>query len=281
MPVPQSVTQLVQRFTDSRAQYLQTHYNETQTRIDFVNPFFAALGWDMDNAEGLPEAYRQVVHEDALKIERTVKAPDYSFRLGGQRKYFLETKKPSVVINLSRESAYQLRRYAWTANLPVSLLCSFDELAVYDGRIAPAKDDSPTKARLEFYKYTDYLDKWDELYSRFSREAVEGGAFDRYAEEETPLFRGRQRVDAAFLATIEGWRKSLAEALTQGNPSLSPRDLNRAVQTIINYNDLLFYVCGISFVPNVLCRASYTSRCTLRGALRSRARMLSVPSVGV
>ncbi len=234
MPVPDSVTQLVQRFTDNRAQYLQTHFNETQTRIDFVNPFFAALGWDMDNAAGLPEAYRQVVHEDALKIERTVKAPDYSFRLGGQRKYFLETKKPSVVINLSRDSAYQLRRYAWTANLPVSLLCSFDELAVYDGRIAPTKDDSPTKARLEFYKYTDYLEKWDELYSRFSREAVEGGAFDRYAEEEVPLFRGRQRVDAAFLATIEGWRKSLAEALTQGNPSLSPRDLNRTVQTIID-----------------------------------------------
>ncbi len=42
MPTPNSVTELVQRFTDSRAQYRQTHYNETQTRIDFVNPFFAA-----------------------------------------------------------------------------------------------------------------------------------------------------------------------------------------------------------------------------------------------
>lgn len=42
MPVPDSVTELVQRFTANRAQYLQTHYNETQTRIDFVNPFFAA-----------------------------------------------------------------------------------------------------------------------------------------------------------------------------------------------------------------------------------------------
>lgn len=101
MPVPDSVTKLVQRFADNRAQYLQTNFNETQTRIDFVNPFFAALGWDMDNAQGLPEAYRQVVHEDAPKIERTVKAPDYSFRLGGQRKYFLETKKLLVVINLS------------------------------------------------------------------------------------------------------------------------------------------------------------------------------------
>ncbi len=203
-------------------------------RIDFINPLFEALGWDMENKGSLPEAYRQVVYEDALKIERTVKAPDYSFRQGGQRRFFLETKKVADNINIHKGPAYQLRRYAWTANLPVSLLSSFEETAVYDGRIAPTQDDSPKKARLEFYKYTDYLDKWDELYSRFSREAVESGAFDHYAEEEIPLFRGRQRVDAAFLQTIEGWRKSLAQAITLKNPALTARDLNRAVQTIID-----------------------------------------------
>ena len=234
MPVPEKVIERVETYTKNRTDYRQQSYKEAQMRIDFINPFFAALGWDMENDDGLPEAYRQVVHEDALKIERTVKAPDYSFRLGGQRKFFLETKKVADNINIHKEPAYQLRRYAWTANLPVSLLSSFEEMAVYDGRIAPSKDDSPKKARLEFYKYTDYLDKWDEIHARFSREAVESGAFDRYAEDEIKMFRGRQRVDAAFLQIIEGWRSSLAQALTLKNPSLSPRDLNRVVQTLID-----------------------------------------------
>ncbi len=43
MPVPDSVTQLVQRFADNRAQYLQTHFNETRTRIDFVNHLLHTL----------------------------------------------------------------------------------------------------------------------------------------------------------------------------------------------------------------------------------------------
>jgi len=39
------------------------------------------------------------------------KAPDYSFRVGGVRKFFVETKKPFVNIKDNWEPAYQLRRY--------------------------------------------------------------------------------------------------------------------------------------------------------------------------
>ncbi len=50
----------------------------------------------MDNIQGYAEAYRDVIHEDAVRIGGAVKAPDYSFRIGGVRKFFVETKKPSV-----------------------------------------------------------------------------------------------------------------------------------------------------------------------------------------
>lgn len=234
MPVPDSVVELVRRYKDNYAQHRRSQYNETLTRVDFVNPLFEALGWDINNSQGLPETYRQVIHEDAIKIGGTTKAPDYSFRLGGQRKFFVETKKPTVNINLNREPAYQLRRYAWTATLPVSLLTNFEEFAVYDGRLAPGKDDSPKKARLDFFKYTDYLDRWDEIAARFSREAVVSGAFDQYTAEAADLFRGKLRVDAAFLQVIEHWRASLAADIAQSNRSLGPRALNSAVQIVID-----------------------------------------------
>ena len=96
MPLPGSVAQLIDNFAANRSEYHKGHYNETQTRVDYVNPLFAALGWDMDNAEGLLEGLREVIHEDKIKIGGQSKAPDYSFRTGGGRKFFAETKKPSV-----------------------------------------------------------------------------------------------------------------------------------------------------------------------------------------
>ena len=198
MPLPDSVALLIEGFEASRKEYHQGHYNETQTRVDYVNPLFAALGWDMDNHDRLSETLRDVVHEDSLKIGGTTKAPDYSFRAGGSRKFFLETKKPSVALNVKEEPAYQLRRYAWTAKLPVSILTNFEEFAVYDGRVLPDRKDSPKKARLDYFNFTDYAARWDEMQARFSKDAALSGAFDRYAEEARDK-RLSVPVDVAFL----------------------------------------------------------------------------------
>lgn len=47
----------------------------------------------MNNKSGHAEAYREVIHEDKLKVNGVSRAPDYSFRLvGGKRLFFLEAK---------------------------------------------------------------------------------------------------------------------------------------------------------------------------------------------
>ena len=86
MAVPREIVDLVERFESNLESYKDPHYNETQVRREFVDPFFKALGWDIDNEQGFAEAYKDVIHEDAIKIGATTKAPDYSFRIGGQRK---------------------------------------------------------------------------------------------------------------------------------------------------------------------------------------------------
>jgi predicted type IV restriction endonuclease len=73
----------------NREEYVSGGYNEAQPRQDFLNPFFEALGWDIQNRQGYAEAYRDVIHEDSLEIGGT-KAPDYCFRVGGLRKFFVE-----------------------------------------------------------------------------------------------------------------------------------------------------------------------------------------------
>ncbi len=43
------IKSLVERFDEQKEFYKQTQYNETQTRRDFIDPFWKALGWDIDN----------------------------------------------------------------------------------------------------------------------------------------------------------------------------------------------------------------------------------------
>ena len=142
MSAPASVKYLIDTFRDHREHYTSPSYNEAQLRTEFLDPLFEALGWDMHNKQGYASAYKDVIHEDAIKIGGSTRAPDYCFRIGGTRKFFLEAKKPNVNIKRDGAAAYQLRRYAWSAKLPLSILCDFEEFAIYDTRIQPAASDA-------------------------------------------------------------------------------------------------------------------------------------------
>ncbi len=225
---------LVERFDRDRDSYRSGRYNEAQARVDFLNPLLGLLGWDVENREGRPEAYRDVVYEDRVKVGGGTKAPDYGFYAGGRRRFFLEAKKPSVNIAGDLAPAVQLRRYAWSARLPLSVLTDFEEFAIYDCRSEPEKDDSATTARLALFTYDCYTDEavWERISSIFSREAVLDGSLERYAEENRKR-RGKETVDAAFLHEIEGWRSDLARDIAARN-DLNTRGLNFAVQMTID-----------------------------------------------
>ncbi len=228
--VPDIILKLVERFEEQKDTYMSGGYNETQVRRDFIDPFFKALGWDIDNENGYAEAYRDVIHEDMVLVGSTKKAPDYSFRIGGTRKFFVEAKKPSVSINLDPKPAFQLRRYGWSAKLPISILTDFEEFAVYDCTHKPDEKHGASRARLYYFKHTEYIEKWSEIESLFSKQAVMKGSFDRFAASKK---KGTTTVDEAFLAEIEQWRQDLARNILERN-EISQRDLNLAVQLIID-----------------------------------------------
>ena len=233
MSAPQAVLELVERFDRYQEVYRSGRYNETQVRREFIDPLFELFGWDINNQHGYAEAYKDVIHEDAIKIGGVTKAPDYCFRIGGTRKFFLEAKNPSINIKDDAHPAFQLRRYAWSAKLPLSILTDFEEFAVYDCRIKPDKHDKSSTARTLYFTYESYADHWEELASIFSREAILRGSFDNYAES-TKLKKGTAEVDAAFLKEIELWREILARNIALRNPLLSQRELNFAVQQTID-----------------------------------------------
>lgn len=58
----QRVKELVDGFAYHHAAYTGSHsdYNETQLRVDFLDRFLAALGWDVFNEKQSPQHLREV-----------------------------------------------------------------------------------------------------------------------------------------------------------------------------------------------------------------------------
>jgi len=233
MGAPDTIKRLVDTFQRNIDVYKNDSINETQLRREFLDPFFTALGWDVENKAGYADAYKDVIHEYSLKTKDVREAPDYCFRIGGTRKFFVEAKKPSVNVKDDIHPAFQLRSYAWSAKLPLSVLTDFEEFAVYDCRIPPNKKDKASNARIMFITYDQFIDKWDDIDSIFSREAILKGSFDKYVESNKKK-KGTAEVDLVFLEQMEVWRKALAKNIALRNPKLSIRELNYSVQKTID-----------------------------------------------
>jgi type I restriction-modification system DNA methylase subunit len=227
------ISQLVERFNEQKDFYKRSDYNETLTRRDFIDPFFKALGWDVDNEQGYAESYREVIHEDKIKIGNATKAPDYSFRLGGgKRLFFVEAKKPSVFIKDDITPAYQVRRYGWSAKLPISIITDFEEFAIYDCTKKPNPTDKASNARIKYLSYSNYLNEFDFLWDTFSKEKVLKGSFDKFVQNDKQK-KGTSTVDYEFLTSLDTWRTYLANNIALRN-TLDEDELNFVVQHIID-----------------------------------------------
>jgi len=227
------IQQLIDKFILQKEYYKSVNYNEAQTRQDFINPFFEALGWDMNNRKDQLETYRDVRHEDKIKINGHSKAPDYSFNLNGKRKFFVEAKKPAIPIKDNPEPALQVRNYGWNANLSISVVTDFEEFAVYDCTKKPKSIENANAKRLKYIYFTDYIKEFDFLYDTFGYEAVVKGSIEQYSKSKIN-FKNAEPVDKEFLKSIELWREELAKNISRLNTLLDEDQINYAVQQTID-----------------------------------------------
>lgn len=240
MPAPQKtrpkcsrkILELVAHFREAKNHKMV----ETVLRQQFLDKFFVELGWDVTNNAGKIGREMEVDLEQSIETRegRTEhkRAPDYSFRVDGKTKFFVEAKKPSVDILGGIGPAYQVRRYGWSAKLGVSILTDFEEFAVYDCRVKPKAGDKASVARLFYCTFEEYAERWEEIAGLFSREAVHAGKLDAFIGAGKK--KGVVAVNDDFLHTIESWRDELARHLAVRNPELSQDELNFAVTKIID-----------------------------------------------
>ena len=106
MPAPREILDLVERFAQQLDSYKSGPYNETQLRREFLDPFFKMLGWDMDNSAGYAESYKEVIHEDSIRVGEATKAPDYCFRIGSIG--HLNEKNMRDLLDAIRETVHEM-----------------------------------------------------------------------------------------------------------------------------------------------------------------------------
>jgi len=242
------LNRLVESFGLRLSELKNFSYVEAQLRDDFLNPFFRALGWDMENRAGLIQQKREVEIESRTQIGGRQKRADYLFRTDGHDRFVCEAKKPAE--ELSSRYAFQAKRYAWNKDLPLAVLTDFEEMKIYIVGGKPYADE-PQVGEWKSWHFRQYPLIARELWSLLARERVAAGSIDQLLESlpKKPTGKGKARqqwlikpdrsraLDTDFLEFLDEARRELASDLYKNNDHaelLEGNKLNEAVQRILD-----------------------------------------------
>ncbi len=245
----EELSRLVTKFERQFSAITEQDYSEARLRQDYLDPFFRALGWDLENRADLVQAKREVEIESRTDIAGRAKRADYLFRTDGRDRFVCEAKKPRE--DLGPRHAFQAKRYAWNKNLAVALLTDFEELKIFivGGKPHP---DAPEVGLWKSWHFRQYpliaKERWDLL----ARECVAAGSIDAELEKlpkRATAARGRTRqlllikpdrtraLDSDFLEFLDEARRELAGDLLRHNDRAELFEgtrLNEAVQSILD-----------------------------------------------
>ncbi|MEW6567757.1 MAG: hypothetical protein AB1449_06250 [Chloroflexota bacterium] len=216
-PSPQEQIDALVRKYKSLSPSEVRHYNEENTRKDFILPLFRALEWNTTDAT-------EVSAEE--KVSRGW--VDFSFRLHGIPRFFLETKRLKEDIT-KEEWVRQAIDYAWTKGVTWAALSDFEGLRLFN---AEWKEANPLQAQFLEFNLDTYLSDFDRLWW-LSRPEIAAGTLDRQAEQVGKKVR-KEPVSQHLFDDLKLWRSELFRHLRAYNRRTSTAQIDEAVLRILN-----------------------------------------------
>ena len=215
----EEVKKLVEKYNKLIESGKAKSYNEEMTKKDFILPLFRALGWSVEDGD-------EVTAEEKISKGRV----DYSFRIEGIPKLFLEAK--SLREDLDRkEFAEQAINYAWHKGATWAILTDFEGIKVFN-----AEWKSVNYLQNQFFSIncSRFLDNFEQLWL-LSRESLELGSIDKEAEKWGKKAK-KIPVDKQLLTDLTRFRELLTKNILKNNSSknLTEEELEEAVQRIID-----------------------------------------------
>lgn len=233
MDSKQKLKELIQKYKSYKATSKSSELSEEETR-PWINQFLAIFDWDVLNIKQIKQ--EEIVGKDQkiklAAINSTHIKPDYSLVNGNNIKAYLDAKKTDVNIFKSKEAAFQVRSYGWSANLPCSFLTNFEQFVIFDCRFTPNKMDPANIGAIQL-SIDDYLDNFDVLENHLNRSAVYSNNLKKIYD--VAKLDGSQTVDEAFNDLLSEFRIKLAKNMYKNNASsLNEEELNYYVQIILD-----------------------------------------------
>ncbi|MBI3811367.1 MAG: type I restriction enzyme HsdR N-terminal domain-containing protein [Nitrospirae bacterium] len=216
----EQIRQLIEKFNREQAAGKIGKYNESETKTGFIEPLLQALGWNTQDRN-------EVGLEENISGDRV----DYSLRINGSPKIYIEAKPPKikltgeVVVSQAITYGYNKRTVNWV------LLTDFEEFRLFDVTIRPNKRNLEAGLRLDL-TYDHFLEKFDELWL-LSKESVESGLLDRTLLSKK-LAKLRRPVDKEILEDMKRWREVLAKDIYRNQPGITESQLKEDVQRILD-----------------------------------------------
>ena len=212
----QKVKVLMAKYNSLDARAIK-RYDEANTRKDFIMPFFEGLGWDTRNRE-------EVCEEARVSRQRV----DYSFRLKGATKFFVEAKALKVDLD-DAKWAQQVIDYAYHKGVTWAVLTDFEGLKVFN---AEWHEDNIAKNLLFEIPCQEYEERFDQLWF-LSKEAMQEDLLDKEAAKWGRK-RSRTPVGEQLFKDLVEWRGVLHKYLSKYNKERRGYEIDEAVQRILD-----------------------------------------------
>jgi len=211
----QAIRNLVAKY-EALSDRERRRYNEANTRKDFIEPLFEALGWDVRNK-----------HE--VDAEKAVKPgfADYAFLLNGLVQFYVEAKPLEDDI-YNEAYGRQVITYAYSKGDTWAVLCNFKGLQVFN-----AQWDTPNPDRARVLNLT-----WDQYCAAdspvflLSRQALQEGSLEKHAQTFGTM-RPRIPVEKGLYRHMHRWREKLVRHFFRMDQDVSLEQADEAAERVI------------------------------------------------
>lgn len=233
MDAKERLKALIEKYFQYKKDKKTEELSEESTRA-WINKFLEIFQWDVLNIQ---QVRQEKIVDDSQKdklseINSLHSKPDYSLMNGIMVKAYLDAKKIGIDIFKSKDAAFQVRSYGWSAGLPCAFLTNFEQLVIFDCRYAPQKGEDAGVAARQI-TIDNYIAEFDVLNSHFNRLLVYQNNLQKlYSSEQT---EGSKTLDAIFNDLLSDFRIRLANVLYANNRELlDEEELNYYVQIIVD-----------------------------------------------
>lgn len=211
------IQELVEKYERVKASHSVSKYTEEETKKDFIQPMFQALGWNTTDKN-------EVTAEQVLSAGRI----DYGFYLNGRLKFNVEAK--SLKTDLNREDyANQAVKYSWNKGAIWAILTDFENLKVFNAQVI---DRSLADKQFFDIPYNQYVERFDQLWL-LSKESFLENLLDKEAEKVGKKLQ-TVSVGSLLYKDLNECRDILTHILSMCNPKVDKDLLDEGVQKLLD-----------------------------------------------